>query len=430
MKMIKKVINVLLVDDDDQTFTFMKSLLKDCYNNDFHLHWCRTYHDALEAISSNTHHVCLLDYKLGARTGIDLLHEIMANEIDTPVIMLAAQQNRDVDIAAMQGGATDYLLKDTVSTEILERSIRYAIERKESEKIRRKLEKKISHHEKLMSVGCLAIGMAHEINNPLAGVLQSVQNILRRFDPSREKNIEIANRCDVDLHKVRSFMVKQGISDFIERISISGERISAIVANVLHFSGHNKSPFTPVDIQTIIKDAISHSTDKLALSEKFGIKHLKVVMNFDKKLSEVNCIGEEVKAVISIIVENALFAMTEERCSKIFTPESLSDRPLSERSLIQVKHSLPAIENLSLKITTRKECNTAYIEIEDNGPGMSNEIARRVFEPFFTTTRTGKTGLGLAIAYFIITNTHSGTLEVQSSEDNGSKFIVKLPIGL
>ena len=61
---------------------------------------------------------------------------------------------------------------------------------------------------------------------------------------------------------------------------------------------------------------------------------------------------------------------------------------------------------------------------------MSNEIARRVFEPFYTTTRTGKTGLGLAIAYFIITNTHSGTLEVQSSEDNGSKFIVKLPIGL
>jgi len=423
-------IKVLLIDNDENEYLLTKALLKISYNNSFELDWSNSYDKALNQISSNEYNICLMDYRLGEHTGVDLLHEIMANEINVPVIMLTSEKNREIDIAAMQAGAADYLIKGAISPEILERSIRYAIERKESEDIRRKLEDKIATHEKIMSVGCLAIGMAHEINNPLAGILQSIQNTMRRLDPEREQNRAIAETCNVNLDDVKSYMTKHSICDFLERITISGERISSIVSTILQFSGHNKSHFERANIGSIIHTAVAESRQKLGLSPNFGADFLKVMLDLDPELTEINCIDIEIQDVISIIVDNALLAMTEDRCNRVFTPESISEIPLRERCLDQFEYTASDLHDFELTIRTRKECNTACIEIEDNGPGMTAEIARRVFEPFFTTTRTGKTGLGLAIAYFIVTNTHSGTIDLESKEGVGTKFTIKLPIGL
>jgi len=423
-------IKALLVDNNENEYLLTKALLKISYNDAFELDWSNSYDKALELILSNEYNICLMDYKLGEHTGVDLLHEIMANEVNIPVIMLTNEKNREIDIAAMQAGAADYLIKGAISPEILERSIRYAIERKESEDIRRKLEDKIATHEKIMSVGCLAIGMAHEINNPLAGILQSIQNVMRRIDPEREKNRAIAETCNIDLNDLNSYMTKHCICDFLERITISGERISSIVSTILQFSGHNKSHFERANICTIIETAVAESRQKLGLSENFGADYLNVILDLDPELTEINCIDIEIQDVISIVVDNALLAMTEDRCNRVFTPESISEVPLRERCLDQYEYTASDFHDFELTIRTRKECNTACIEIEDNGPGMTSEIARRVFEPFFTTTRTGKTGLGLAIAYFIVTNTHSGTIDLKSEEGVGTKFTIKLPIGL
>lgn len=424
------IVEILIIESDKKDFGRTKKMIQNSYQGDYNLKWAKTYENALKLLSTNIFHVCITEYNLdSAMTGVDLLHELMASEIETPIIMLTHEQNKDVDLAAMYAGAADYLIKSNTTEELLERAIRYAIERKNSELSRKILESKILARDNIMSVGCLAVGIAHEINNPLAGVMQSVQNMNRRLDPEREKNRILAETCGVDLNKVKSYMVKNGIIDFLDRIVISGNRISNIVTNILKFCGQNNLECKPTNIEKLIKDVLNNDKELLGLTETLGAENFQIKYDFDKTLIDINCIAEEIFSAISIIVENALYAMTKGQCNLTFTPESIRNSPLQER--IHKKQSPLKYNNnnLFLKITTRKDCNTAIITIEDNGPGIKKELVKRVFEPFFTTTRTGRTGLGLAKAYYIITSTHNGTIDVESEEGIGTKFIIKLPIG-
>lgn len=122
-------IRVLLVDDDEDDYIITLDLLSESEGGQFDLEWVGTYEAALETIGRNKHDVCLLDYHLGKRNGLELLREAVANGCKAPLILLTGQGDREVDLKAMRAGAADYLIKGQISTSLLERSIRYAIER-------------------------------------------------------------------------------------------------------------------------------------------------------------------------------------------------------------------------------------------------------------------------------------------------------------
>jgi PAS domain S-box-containing protein len=122
-------IRVLLVDDDEDDYIITRDLLSDIKGDRFDLAWVATYDAAIEAIGQNDHDVYLLDFHLGERDGLELLREAMANGCKAPMILLTGQGDHQVDIAAMQAGAADYLVKGQIEASLLERSIRYAIER-------------------------------------------------------------------------------------------------------------------------------------------------------------------------------------------------------------------------------------------------------------------------------------------------------------
>ena len=132
-------LRILLVDDDEDDYLITRGLLSRIEYQRFHLDWVASYDLALQAISRNRHDVYLVDYRLGERNGLELLTEAMAIGCEAPMILLTGEGDRRVDVEAMKAGAMDYLVKNTIDATLLERSIRYAVERNRVERQREQL---------------------------------------------------------------------------------------------------------------------------------------------------------------------------------------------------------------------------------------------------------------------------------------------------
>lgn len=120
---------ILLVEDDEDDYVMTRDMLYEIDDFDFELEWVDGYDRGLEAMRANRHDVCLVDYRLGEPSGLELLRKAVALGCKVPIIMLTGQGDRKVDIEAMKAGATDYLDKSEIKPHMLERCIRYAIER-------------------------------------------------------------------------------------------------------------------------------------------------------------------------------------------------------------------------------------------------------------------------------------------------------------
>jgi diguanylate cyclase (GGDEF)-like protein len=132
--MYGKLLKILLVDDDEDDYIMTRDLLSEIKELNYDMKWVPTYDAALEAMKCNDYYdVFLFDYRLGDRTGLELLRETVANGCKVPIILLTGQGDHELDVEAMKLGAADYLNKGQIDASLLERSIRYAIERKRSE---------------------------------------------------------------------------------------------------------------------------------------------------------------------------------------------------------------------------------------------------------------------------------------------------------
>jgi len=254
--------------------------------------------------------------------------------------------------------------------------------------------------EKMFSVGGLAAGMAHEINNPLGGILQGVQNVLRRLSPGVPANQKAAAEFGVDLAALDRYMEARSIPKMLEGIRASGERAADIVQNMLNFSRKSESKRVDCDLHALINQAVELASSDYDLKKKYDFRKVEIVRAFDATLPQVFCTENEIVQVLLNLLKNAAQAMHEAR-----TPS-------------------PCIT-----LSTRLDRHSAVIEVADNGPGMDEAVRRRVFEPFFTTKPPGSgTGLGLSVSFFIVTANHNGTFEVESHPGEGTRFIIRLPL--
>lgn len=130
---MKETVKILLVEDDEDDYMITKTLIAEIRNWRGILEWVSSYEEALKKLKSNEYDVYLFDYRLGEKTGIDLLKKAVESGCKVPIILLTGQDDHDVDIEAMRLGASDYLVKDEINVQLIERSIRYSIIQKESE---------------------------------------------------------------------------------------------------------------------------------------------------------------------------------------------------------------------------------------------------------------------------------------------------------
>ncbi|HQN00727.1 MAG TPA: ATP-binding protein, partial [Candidatus Hydrogenedentes bacterium] len=263
------------------------------------------------------------------------------------------------------------------------------------------IEEMMVQTEKMMSVGGLAAGMAHEINNPLGGILQACQNIERRVSLDFPKNVEAAQEIGADLGMVRHYLEKRGILEFITGIRSDGTRAAGIVADMLAFSRKSESRQVRVDMAEIVDTVLRLAANDYDLKKQYDFRNVKIVREFEPGLPSVECDKTKIEQVLLNLVKNAAQALAGGK-----------------------GENLPEIV-----VRVAKEPHFVRIEVQDNGPGMEENIRRRVFEPFFTTKEVGVgTGLGLSVSYFIITKQHKGTLTVESTPGKGARFIIRLPL--
>ncbi len=274
-----------------------------------------------------------------------------------------------------------------------------------TEKIR--IEEMMIQNEKMLSVGGLAAGMAHEINNPLAGMIQTVSVMGNRLGNSinMPANIKAAKEVGINIKDIKKFMEIRGIFKMISSINESGERMTGIINNMLSFARKSEGLFSSYSINDLIDSTVKLAATDYNLKKHYDFRKIKIERNFEENLPLIQCDFAKIQQVILNILQNGAHAMAMDG---------------------------KGIEGAHFILETRleRETNQLIIIIEDNGPGIPEGIRKRIFEPFFTTKPIGiGTGLGLSVSYYIITENHKGEMKVESQPGNGTKFIIKLPVG-
>jgi len=265
------------------------------------------------------------------------------------------------------------------------------------------MEEILIHNEKMLSIGGLAAGMAHEINNPLAGMIQTANVLAGRlgFRKKIPANEKAASSVGISIDNISRYMELRDIPGMIESLNKSGQRISSIVNNMLSFVRTGQENVSTHNINEILDLTIELAQTDYNLRKKYDFRKIEIVRNYGENLPSVLCETSKVQQVFFNILQNGAHAMSpyENEEPKIIISTSFD----SESSMV-------------------------VVEITDNGPGMEESVRRRIFEPFFTTKPVGLgTGLGLSVSYFIITENQKGEMFVESSPGEGATFIIKLP---
>jgi signal transduction histidine kinase len=253
----------------------------------------------------------------------------------------------------------------------------------------------------MATIAGLAAGVAHEINTPLSGILQSMQMIEMGFDPNNEQNRTPAAECGIDLKNLKEYIRKTELDFFMQGIRNSATTASTIIADLLQFSRPSSRKVEPADLNKLIDYSIELAKSDYSLKKEYRILDVDFIRDYDPALPEIWCMAMEIEQVLINLIKNSCQAF------------SAGD---------------VATESPTITLRTRQRGGLAVIEVVDNGPGMDQETRHRVFNPFFTTKGVGAgTGLGLAVSYSIICEKHQGRIWFESTPGDGTRCIIELP---
>lgn len=273
---------------------------------------------------------------------------------------------------------------------------------------RTKLQKLMIQSEKMISVGRLATGLAHEINNPLAGILQNTQVIMHRVTPGLKRNSDVAQSCDTNMENICEYLERRGVLKMLETILDSGKQAAATVTNLLSFSKRKEDHFRRYKISDILERSIELASSDYSLRDKFDFRDILVIREYEEPAPMLTCEFNMIQQVFFNILKNGAQAMRS---------KNLGEQDVGK------PHT---IATFFLRIA--KKDTSIQIEIEDNGIGIPESLKKHLFEPFYHNDgQTDNPGLGLSVAYFIVSQTHGGEIEIDSEENKGTCVRITLP---
>lgn len=377
-------IKLLIIEDDEDDFIIVRELLNNVPNKSFEITWASTYQESIDLLIKNNHDVCLLDYRLGAHDGMDILKIANELKITMPIIFLTGQGEYAVDLEVMKLGASEYLVKDSLTSLLLERAIRYSIERALTakklqlahddleERVKTRTRELEEANEKLNKasdkIKSFAYSVSHDLKSPssaLIGLTKRFYNIY--YDTIDEKG------------KI-----------YIEQIRKASEQIYSLVGMINSFVAAKEMPL---------------------------------------HLEEINL--EEILDYIEERYSDQLY----KRKIKLFTPDEFpvvrADKMCLIRILINLvenalKYGGDMLSNIKIEIY---ESSSEYIlTVKDDGKGLGKSGHLDIFQPFERISSDNKiegSGLGLAIVKEM-TEKHGGEIWYDSGPKRGVAFHISI----
>ena len=270
--------------------------------------------------------------------------------------------------------------------------------------------------EKMASLGELTAGIAHEIQNPL--------NFVNNFSELNNELLQELGPLDKLGVTADQQDILKDLQSNSEKINHHGQRAAAIVKGMLQHSRTSSGQKEPTDINALCDEYLRLAYHGLRAKDKNFNAEFKT--EFDETIPKVNIVPQDMGRVVLNLINNAFFAVGERGKEEAISHkvEAISSEEKGIPSGLQLTPYSPTVT-----VSTKNLGNKIEITVSDNGTGIPSEIKEKIFQPFFTTKPTGQgTGLGLSLAYDIVTKVHGGKLTVESEQGKGTTFKIEIPM--
>lgn len=472
---------ILIVDDDEDDFYITSEYIKAIPSARFTVDWSYNYKDALKKLVSNEYDIYFVDYRLGIKTGMDLLAEAIAQGCEAPIILLTGKGTQEIDIKAMESGAYDYLIKSELNAEKLERCIRYSLDRassmqalKDNERRYRSIFEKSKDIVFITDINWKIVDINYAatelLNYELEEFLQI--NLSSLFKNSSDKmyfstildehgefydyetdlvakNNEIKNciiSASVEINTNGEKYIQGIIHDNTsrkkaEKSSLQAEKLAATGRLVRTLAHEVRNPLNNINLsieQLIQQEKDEDSKLYLEIVQRNGKRIgdlITELLNSSRLSSQINLTQTSLQTVMDAAISAAIDRMTLKRIDlQVSYPGQecyllLDIEKIRLAFLNIIINAVEAMEegNGKLTISIYSTEDEHVADIADNGCGISEENMQRLFEPYFTSKRNGM-GLGLASTLNII-QSHNAHIDVKSELNNGTSFIITFKKG-
>jgi len=397
-------LHILIAEDDASHVAALRRQLEKDYPNSS-ISFVKSLREYAQCISERTPTIAIIDLHLSDGQSLGLLTS-PASDGAFPIIIMTSYGTQQLAVDAIKAGALDYIVKSpdvfkSVSG-IIEGTLRewkLLQEKKQMEMQLKDSQARIIQQEKMASIGQLAAGVAHEINNPMGYISSNMSSLSRYVDKlsqfihaqdlAIEKCADMETKTEVEqLRKqIKLDYILGDLNNLITESLEGSQRVSKIVQDLKSFSREDKNEPSLSDLNEHIRSTINIVRNEI-----------KYVAELDLQLGDIPpllCHPQQIGQVVMNLLVNAAHAITDKGV---------------------------------ITLTTSRVGNMIEVRVSDTGCGISPENIKKIFEPFFTTKESGKgTGLGLAISLDIIRK-HDGELLVQSEIGKGTTFTMRLPI--
>lgn len=478
-------VRILFIDDDEDDFIVISDLFKDATAFKAELNWISSYQRGRSALSKDDYDVAMIDYRLGEGTGLDLIKEALIQNVSRPMILMTGYGHQEVDLEAMRVGASDYLVKDQITAPLLERTIRYSVNRAANLKALRQ------EKENFRDI----------FNSTFEGIFIHSDGVILDLNETAAKIFgfdrpELLGRDARTLfeHQSQNFPVSTNETLTRELVGFKkdGSKLELEVSGKSYnYSGKPARLVTVRDItarkqleaQVLVQDRLASlglMASSLAheIGTPLGVMRGRAELlanlcngqdaakkNVDIIISQIDRVSTLIRSLLTLArggdnqkiavvrlqdvlkpileflahefrsKEIDLVNEVEQSGSLAVRAEANSLQQVILNLLVNAVHAIEQKkqkypeEKYEVRIGAVERSSTVQLSISDNGSGISGKNLANIFKPFFTTKEIGKgTGLGLATSYRIL-ESWGGSIQVASKEGDGTTFTLMLPTG-
>jgi len=469
-------LKILIIDDDEDDYFITSQYLEEITEFNVTCNWCFKNDDAFAKLTKNNYDAYFIDYRLGAKTGLEILKEAIEKGCTKPVILLTGKGNAQIDRLAVENGAYDYLIKGELNTEILERSLRYALERYKSFKLINDNEKKyrLLFENAISFIFTCDASLNFTACNPASFYLlgfkpeelkskslldfvsdkdrQTVEHLLNEKKNIQNLNVELITKPNehvmgnlsitfFDLPNEQSYwqgiILDETIRTQAEQAKLQKEKLDATYRLVRTLAHEIRNPLTNIglSLEGIEEKNIDGQKMFIDIIKRSSARINSIISELLQSSKTIE-LKTELIDIVEVVKDAIEIADDRIKLKNITVETIFPDYPIIKK--IDIEKITISLINLIVNAVEAMEANTGklcvnimhnleatHIIIKDTGSGISETNLKNLFEPYFTTKKTGM-GLGLVSTLNII-KSHKADIKVESKENIGTTFTIIFP---